>query len=152
MSEVKRYHVNETGLAEGVALGRITVVLVADFDRITAERDALQLLLNERDEQLSSAPPALKDVIAERHRQVSVEGWTLEHDDGQKGAGMTSAAGCYLLFSDDYPNAGHPPPMWPWAPKWWKPKDYRRDLVRAGALVLAEIERIDRRETKGEYQ
>ena len=52
MNDVKRYHVSDTGLSEGVALGRITVVLVADFDRVTAERDALQLLLNDRDEQL----------------------------------------------------------------------------------------------------
>lgn len=52
MSEVKRYYVGDAGLVEGESLGRITVVLVADFDRVTAERDALQLLLNDRDEQL----------------------------------------------------------------------------------------------------
>lgn len=33
---------------------------------------------------------------------------------------------------------------WPWADEWWKPKDRRADLVRAGALILAEIDRIDR--------
>jgi hypothetical protein len=27
---------------------------------------------------------------------------------------------------------------------WWKPKDRRRDLVRAAALIIAEIERLDR--------
>lgn len=37
-----------------------------------------------------------------------------------------------------------PDPFWPWQRKWWKPKDPRRDLVRAGALIIAEIERIDR--------
>ena len=40
MSEVKRYHVTEAGLVEGKALGRINVVLGADHDRVTAERDA----------------------------------------------------------------------------------------------------------------
>lgn len=49
---VKIYHVCDTGLAEGVALGRITVVLVADFDRVRAERDALQLLLNVADQRV----------------------------------------------------------------------------------------------------
>lgn len=49
---VKRYYVGKYGLVEGEALGRISVVLGADHDRITAERDALQLLLNDRDEQL----------------------------------------------------------------------------------------------------
>ena len=35
---------------------------------------------------------------------------------------------------------------WPhtWDASWWKPKDRRRDLVRAGALIIAEIERLDR--------
>jgi hypothetical protein len=37
-----------------------------------------------------------------------------------------------------------PPQQWPWLSKWWKPKDRRRDLVRAAALVIAEIERLDR--------
>ena len=35
MSEVKRYHVTEAGLVEGQALGRINVVLGADFDNAT---------------------------------------------------------------------------------------------------------------------
>ncbi|MDI2594979.1 hypothetical protein POF45_26665 [Pseudomonas sp. 681] len=122
----------------------ILCVRAFEFDRVTAERDALQLLLNERDEQLGSTSQAARDIGSERQRQVNIEGWTQVHDDGQKSGGMTTAAGCYLLFSDDYPNAGQPPPMWPWAPNWWKPKDYRRDLVRAGALILAEIDRFDR--------
>jgi hypothetical protein len=36
------------------------------------------------------------------------------------------------------------PKMWPWARQWWKPTGARRDLVKAAALLLAEIERIDR--------
>ncbi|WP_085701927.1 hypothetical protein [Pseudomonas sp. B15(2017)] len=50
MTEVKRYHIGETGLVEGVALGRIGVVLVADFERVEAERDALQQRLNVADQ------------------------------------------------------------------------------------------------------
>lgn len=34
--------------------------------------------------------------------------------------------------------------LWPWSGEWWKPKDRRRDLVRAAALIVAEIERLDR--------
>lgn len=35
---------------------------------------------------------------------------------------------------------------WPlsWAKSWLKPKDRRRDLIRAAALIIAEIERLDR--------
>jgi hypothetical protein len=36
------------------------------------------------------------------------------------------------------------PDGWPWAPELWKPANARRDLVKAGALILAEIERLDR--------
>ena len=36
---------------------------------------------------------------------------------------------------------GITPPHWPWALNWWKPKDRRRDLIRAGALIVAELER-----------
>lgn len=45
---------------------------------------------------------------------------------------------------------GHVPPTWPWGAEWWKPKEPRRDLVRAGALIIAEIERLDRREGRDE--
>ena len=37
---VKRYYVGKYGLVEGEALGRLSVVLGADHDRVTAERDA----------------------------------------------------------------------------------------------------------------
>lgn len=33
---------------------------------------------------------------------------------------------------------------WPWEPRWWKPKDVLTDLIRAGALCLAEADRARR--------
>lgn len=50
MSEVQRYYVGKYGLVEGESLGRLSVVLGADFDRVTAERDALQQRLTAADE------------------------------------------------------------------------------------------------------
>lgn len=50
MESVKYYHVSDSGLVEGVALGRTTVVLVSDFSRVSAENEALQLMLNNRDD------------------------------------------------------------------------------------------------------
>ncbi len=88
---------------------------------------------------------AIDDVIAERQRQVEAEGWTETHDDGHDGGELCAAGGCYALYADAYPNAGEPPEAWPWHRKWWKPKDFRQDLVRAAALILAEIERHDRK-------
>jgi hypothetical protein len=43
------------------------------------------------------------------------------------------------------------PARWPWSQDWWKPTNPRRDLVKAGALIAAEIERLDRA-TGGEVQ
>lgn len=88
--------------------------------------------------QLISA--AARDVLGERQRQMEVEGWTPEHDDEHGDGQMARAAACYAM-------AGHPtmrPIYWPWAMKWWKPRDKRRNLVRAAALLIAEIERVDR--------
>jgi len=87
---------------------------------------------------------AIQEIEAERQRQIEAEGWTLEHDNEHVGGSMAAAAGCYALFTDAYPNDGQPPKDWPWEPKWWKPREYRRDLIRAGALIIAEIERLDR--------
>lgn len=39
MSEVKRYHVTETGLVEGESLGRLSVVLSSDFDTLQSRLD-----------------------------------------------------------------------------------------------------------------
>ncbi len=36
------------------------------------------------------------------------------------------------------------PEFWPWFSDQWKPKSIRRDLVRAAALLIAEIDRLDR--------
>jgi hypothetical protein len=88
-------------------------------------------------------PPtfAARDVLAERQRQISVEGWTPEHDDMHDNRELAHAAACYA-----YPELTGVQELkaWPWAPGWWKPKGYRRNLVKAGALILAEIERLDR--------
>ncbi len=78
---------------------------------------------------------ALADIAAERQRQIDSEGWTPAHDDEHTEGEMAEAAACY---------AGGSGIGWPWHPKWWKPSDKRRDLVKAGALIIAEIERLDR--------
>lgn len=87
----------------------------------------------------------MEDVLHERERQISEEGWTPAHDDQHKNGEMAKAAACYLAC-DGNSTDRYAVMLWPmeWDLKWWKPKDRRRNLVRAGALVLAEIERLDR--------
>jgi hypothetical protein len=94
---------------------------------------------------------AIDDVAAERERQKAVEGWTPEHDDGHTDGSLSTAARAYLHHAAHYTGASafgyvnsEPPSFWPWDREWWKPKDRRRDLVRAAALIVAEIERLDR--------
>lgn len=89
------------------------------------------------------ATGAARDVLAERRRQVSAEGWTPEHDDQHKTGELAKAATCYASV---YPLAAS---YWPWDLKWWKPSDRRRNLVKAAALILAEIERLDRKASEG---
>lgn len=84
---------------------------------------------------------ALHDVVAERQRQISVEGWTPEHDDEHSDGEMALAASCYACAGANLDDAARD---WPWDDSWFKPGDQRRNLVKAGALILAEIERLDR--------
>lgn len=84
------------------------------------------------------------DVLAERRRQEEQEGWTTDSDDRRRRGELTVAGACYAALARAYPIQGSPPPSWPWSPDWWKPKDDRSNLVRAAALIIAEIERIDR--------
>lgn len=106
---------------------------------------------------------AIEEIAAERLRQKQAEGWSLDHDDEHTDGSLAQVAACYALpvkataprMTFETPVRGDCdvaveyldiPVVWPrsWHPKWWKPKDRRRDLVRAGALIVAEIERIDR--------
>lgn len=94
---------------------------------------------------------AARDVLAERRRQQEVEGWTPDHDDGHRNGSMARAASVYALVGSSdgrIPGDELTPSiterLWPWGWNWFKPKSRRHNLVRAGALILAEIERIDR--------
>jgi hypothetical protein len=126
-----------------------------------ADRATLLRLLSE--ERARRVEGAASDVLAERERQKSAEGWTPDHDDEHGNGELARAAACYAhaaglnpsarAFLEDAPDyAGEhmviTRRLWPWDRSWWKPKDRRRDLVRAGALIIAEIERLDRATNK----
>lgn len=103
---------------------------------------------------------ATSDVLAERRRQIEQEGWSSKHDDSHRDGEMSRAAACYAAHASAYQRVASDANLdayrsveprysvdnygWPWSRKWWKPKDPRRDLVRAAALIIAEIERLDR--------
>lgn len=91
----------------------------------------------------------IDEITAERKRQIEVEVWTSEHDDEHERGELGKAAACYADFASDedyllFLCKPGLPYDWPWDEKWWKPKNRRRDLIRAAALIVAEIERLDR--------
>lgn len=82
-------------------------------------------------------------IAAERARQVSGEGYSDAHDDHYTDRELTRAAVAYALGATDREDADD---YWPrgWAER--KPTDSEiGDLVKAGALIAAEIDRIQRR-------
>ncbi|HFX0794048.1 TPA: hypothetical protein ACID0C_001841 [Pseudomonas aeruginosa] len=105
--------------------------------RITAERQLLSILAAAPGKEV---PQAWIDVQEERRRQITAEGWTPEHDDLYCAAELPRAAAAYILNGAN----DEAPAIWPFVAKWWKPRDARSNYVRAGALILAEIERLDR--------
>lgn len=94
---------------------------------------------------------AARDVLAERQRQVTIEDWTPEHDDAHPCGEIAAFAALYAMPSAarDWPatETGYGDTFGAaLCPEDWQPKfgDRRRELVKAGALVLAEIDRMDR--------
>jgi hypothetical protein len=107
----------------------------------------------------AALPVGQKDGLAliqqERHRQVESENWTPEHDDEHDGGEIGMAAFAYIEASraivfGQNPLKTHAVGAWPWEAKWFKPgNDAVRCLVKAGALLAAEIDRLQRLEAKG---
>ena len=86
-------------------------------------------------------------IAAERRRQIEAEGWDTRHDDEHVDGEMAKAAALYaseawMPLTESHRN---PPAGWPWEASAWKPTgDPVRDLVKAGALIAAEIDRLER--------
>jgi len=81
-------------------------------------------------------------IALERARQVSEEGWTPEHDAQHTGGELAQAAACYCIVK---PGPAEQVNLWPWSVERFKregaPLPTLRDLVKAGALIAAEIDR-----------
>jgi hypothetical protein len=89
-----------------------------------------------------STEDVVAEIAVERQRQIASEGWSPEHDDTHKNGELADAAACYAVSSASLEGRWGRT-IWPW--QWeFKPKDRRRNLIRAAALIIAEIDRLDR--------
>lgn len=104
-----------------------------------------------------SLTPAARDVLLERIRQVEEEGYDAQHDDEHVNDEIAAMAALFIMpegardwdatstgYGDTLAQAMVPA-------QWYMPTfgDRRRDLVKGGALIQAEIERMDRAKAAG---
>jgi hypothetical protein len=97
------------------------------------------------DRERGASTSGIELIAAERQRQIDAEGWSPEHDDGHTNGEMAFSAAAYALWDTDKRVAvntlEHRGSCFP-----LKPGGQIRNLVRAGALVAAEIDRLQRRD------
>lgn len=88
------------------------------------------------------------DVLGERLRQLQHHGYTHEHDAALLPHALTLAAIAYATHAAqvDIGVERDAEKLWPFAPDKWHPSTSRRQLIKAAALLVAEVERMDRAE------
>ena len=102
-------------------------------------------------------------IADERARQIASEGWSAEHDDshvdGELAAGAVAYAKAAQLQANGYQMKPNEPCWdaagrhWPWAATEWKPAaEPIRNLVKAGALIAAEIDRLQRASNVADFR
>lgn len=86
-------------------------------------------------------------ITEERKRQIEVEGWDSEHDlIANNEEQLAMAAVAYALPEDRREYEYQVRNIFPWSMQWWKPtpNDRIKELTKAGALIAAEIDRLQK--------
>ena len=85
-------------------------------------------------------------ILEERRRQIATKNRTIQEDvDYNSDGSLASCAALYALWDVEYFKAlriGFREKFWLWEKAAFKPKSRLENLVRAGALIAAEIDRI----------
>ncbi|MGG7470795.1 hypothetical protein ACVVIH_20585 [Chryseobacterium arthrosphaerae] len=90
-------------------------------------------------------------IAEERKRQIESEGWTLEHDKHHSNGELADAAALYAMTEETRSYVDHQwgndmwLHFWPFELKWLKftPNDRVKQLCKAGAMIAAEIDRLN---------
>lgn len=156
-------------------LGQMSSELIENLDFVNDEETQLQDLIDKamvlgelyerkKWQEAGNSPDAvskaIKDVVSERSRQKNGEFYSDAQDDSYVNNELTRGSASYVnhVIGRSWIHVSKPsvyqnelvPDLWPWSEQSWKPKSPRQDLVRATALLIADIERIDRQELSSE--
>ncbi len=125
------------------------------YSSMRIEIEDLRARLEAAERALEAIPPGVAAILSERIRQRLQEGWTPEHDDEHDEGELALAAAAYTIAATPEDALGDSDylvstieELWPWADEWWKPSTPKRSLEKAGALIAAEWERLDRAERR----
>lgn len=91
--------------------------------------------------------PVCLEACSERARQID-KGFDDLHDDKHTSGEIAQAAATYALATSSVRAPIRPSDLWPWEDNSFKPRGRRENLIRAIALLLAEVERLDRVEVR----
>ena len=78
-------------------------------------------------------------ICQERRRQIEVKGYNAYHDFREPLNHLVAGGISYAICDIDEECASA---WWPWELDQWKPKDRMRNLIRAGALIAAAIDKM----------
>ncbi|GGB69111.1 hypothetical protein [Deinococcus soli (ex Cha et al. 2016)] len=83
-------------------------------------------------------------LLGERERRITVEGWDPEHDAGHTLGELAEAAAAYIVAGtlDAERTQAFGRALWPWEGPQYRPRDLYSNLVRGGALLMAELTRL----------
>lgn len=88
-----------------------------------------------------------EQIAIERRRQTEGLGFTPEKDMAYRSGELIDAALAYAEAAASL--SDRCPSVWPWSENTWKPKSPLENLVRAGALIAAEIDRLQNETERG---
>lgn len=105
-------------------------------------------------------PSGVQLIEIERSRQINQLGYDVKHDELYNNYELAKAAIAYatpemfreypISRANGYKTEGLKPKLWPWDVSYWKPtpNDRKRELIKAGALIAAQIDRLNFEELK----
>ena len=140
-----KYHANNKGNPYARQYGKIADTLI-ELKTLREENKVLKerAPFHEEDKWLTIfGSTGLASIALERKKQCFESKYTKEYDDQWTKGELAIAAACYAASTF----WGGMQLLWPWSLRCWKPSpnNRRHELVQAGALIAAEIDRLDRR-------